>query len=70
MAAAVSLLRNARWMEGAAREYASSNFLGWTGCLRGLIEAVGDSMDTFQRITVPLAQNHRAIRRCVQGKRE
>jgi hypothetical protein len=68
MAAGVSLLRNARWMEGAAREYGASNFLAWTACLRGLIEAIGDSMYAFQRITLTLAHNHRAIRRCLEGK--
>jgi hypothetical protein len=45
MTSSASLVRTGRWIEAVVRERDEANLMGWTACCRGLLEAIGDTMD-------------------------
>lgn len=67
MAAHTSLIRATRWFEATWREYQAGNFLGWAACLRSLLEAVGDTVDSLQSIGADIAENMPLLMRALTG---
>ena len=67
MASAVSLVRTGRWVEAVVREHDEANLMGWTACCRSLLEAIGDTVDALQYVSLTLAENHRSIESSLEG---
>ena len=65
-----SLHRNCRLMDASVRERRASSLPGWASCTRALLEAIGDSSTTLRAIFSLLAEKHRSISRCLEGKED
>lgn len=63
-----SLHRTCRLVDASVREHRASNLPGWASCTRALLEAVGDSNASLQPLPYTLAEQHRMIRRCLEGR--
>lgn len=61
-ASSVSILRNQRWLDGAALALESTNFFALAACLRSLIEAAGDTSDALSQVPLTLATKVEPIR--------
>lgn len=69
LAAITSLMRTKRWADATCLMYDNANFVGWAASVRGLLESAGDTLDGLLNIPLPLAEHHRAIRRCLAGEK-
>lgn len=61
VASATCLRRNDQWIGGMVGAYASSSYLGFCGCLRGLLESSADSMFSLEAVAPTLATNWSSI---------
>jgi hypothetical protein len=68
-AAASNILRHKRWLEACIRLYEEQpNFLGFSACLRGFVEASADAVHSLDPVPVTLAANNQGIRNGLIGK--
>jgi hypothetical protein len=67
LAAVTSIIRASRWMEATWREYEAENLLGWAGCCRSLLEAVGDTAHSLGRIAIGIAEQIPLLRKAMNG---
>ncbi len=68
-AAASNILRHKRWHDACLKLYASEpNFLGFTACLRGLLEAAADAFYSLGAVPLTLADNHARIKEMLSGR--
>lgn len=66
--ASATVLRTVRWLEAFLAAANLPNMLGFTACLRGLIEAAADSNHGLINVGVTLAQTRATIQRALEGK--
>ena len=67
-AAASNILRHKRWHDACLKLYSSEpNFLGFTACLRGLLEASSDAFYSLGAIPLTLADHHGSIKAILSG---
>ena len=65
-----SLHRSCRLIDASVRERQASSLPGWASCTRALLEAIGDATITLRSIINLLAEKHRSIRRCLEGRED
>jgi hypothetical protein len=57
LAASASIVRQYSWLEGTVDAYRKSNYLAFSACLRGLIEATADSVYSLEAVPFTIAEN-------------
>ena len=68
MAAATSVLRSQRWVEGTLSAFEADNHLAFGASLRGLIEAAADTNEALLRVPKTLAFDLHSVYTAVHGK--
>lgn len=68
LAATLSIIRTASWIEASVREHQAGAFAPFTACCRALVEATGDSCDALNFVALTLAEQSEAIRRELGGQ--
>lgn len=61
MAAMTSLLRSRAWLLGSCRAIEDDNFLAFSGCFRGFLEAASDTFDALEAVPLALIENREHI---------
>ncbi len=69
LAAATSIIRSRRWIDGILREEEDPNFLVFMAAIRGLLESAADASTAFQVVILTLTEHYRIVedaltRRC------
>ncbi len=68
LAAATSVLRSQRWVEGTLMAFEADNHLAFGASLRGLVESAADTNDALLRVPKTLAHDFRVVYEAVHGK--
>lgn len=68
LAAATSILRSRRWIDGVLSAARSQNLLAFAAALRGLIESAADTSDALLPIPRTLARDRARINEALRGK--
>lgn len=67
-AAAISAIRNQRWLSATVSAADSANFPAFAGCFRGFLESATDSKHTMNLVPLTLAEHSHIIRRALAGQ--
>ena len=67
LAATLSMIRTASWIEASARERQLGAFAPFAACCRALLEAAGDSCDALNFVALTLAEHSVQIRQELSG---
>jgi hypothetical protein len=67
-AAAVSAIRNQRWLSGAVAAADAENFPAFAGCFRGFLESATDAKHTMNLVPLTLAEHSHIIGKALAGQ--